>query len=429
MPPGRSVLLVAHLSPPSPISSARRVAGFARHLGRLGHRVTVLASVLSGAGPVDGTQSVVRTRDLMRTRFNWRKESFAALEGKGDATPDLQPSRLADVVVPDLQAVTWMPFALPRALALQRERRFDCVFTSGPPPSTLLVGLALRRRHGVPWIADLRDGWRFETYRAPWPSALQDRLDAALERAVFTTADGATAVTEPIAADLRERFGVHARAISNGFDPEEVADLGLDDAPAPDLLDGERHSMLYTGRLGYAIRDPAPLIAGLKTLRASDPEVADRVEVAFAGPLSAAERATIEDPELRGMTRVLGAVDRPDALRLQRAADSLLLITCGTKGETGQKLFEYLAADRPIFVLGDESEAARIVADAGAGPVATRHDPAAVAAAIKGLVEAGANGGGAPDRTSTAERFSYATLAGELSEEIERAIAHRDSTR
>ena len=40
----RTILLVAHLAPPSPLSAARRTAGFAKYLGRRGHRVVVLTS-------------------------------------------------------------------------------------------------------------------------------------------------------------------------------------------------------------------------------------------------------------------------------------------------------------------------------------------------------------------------------------------------
>ena len=77
---GRSILLVAQLSPPSELSAARRVAGLAKYLDRLGHRITVLTSLSSGRGPVAGAR-VVRTRDLMVSRLNWRRQSFQALAG------------------------------------------------------------------------------------------------------------------------------------------------------------------------------------------------------------------------------------------------------------------------------------------------------------------------------------------------------------
>ena len=175
----RSILLVAQLTPPSALIAARRSAAFAKYLGRRGHRVTVLTSVASGSGPIEGAERVVRTRDLIATPLNWRRGHFETLSG-AENTGYGAPSRLESVFVPDVASATWLPFALPRALALARREQFDCVITSSPPQSTHLVGLALARR-GLPWIAELRDGWTFEPPRARWPLGIQARMDAALE--------------------------------------------------------------------------------------------------------------------------------------------------------------------------------------------------------------------------------------------------------
>src|SRR2546423_11478429 len=199
---GRSILLVAQLSPPSELSAARRVAGLAKYLDRLGHRITVLTSLPSGRGAVAGAR-VVRTRDLMVSRLNWRRQSFEALAGgSGGGGYEAAPSRLASVFVPDLAVVGWLPFALPRVRALAAGA--DAVITTSPPHSGHLVGLALRAR-GVAWVADFRDGWTFESDRPPWPLAAQRKLDEGLERAVVRGADALVAVTEPIAGDLRVR--------------------------------------------------------------------------------------------------------------------------------------------------------------------------------------------------------------------------------
>lgn len=425
----RTILLVAHLTPPSPLSAARRSGGFAKYLGRRGHRVIVVTSKVSGSGPIDGAARVVRTRDVMASQLNWRKSGFEALLGQanGDQPASVAappPSKLEDVVVPDLALVGWLPFALPAALRVAQQERPDVVWTTGPPPSTNFVGLALQRRLGLPWIADIRDGWRFERNHGDFPLAPQRALDAYLDRTLTRAADRVTAVTQPIAHDAHERLGAaHATAISNGFDLEELDDLA---GPPPDgLLDPQRHSLLYTGRLGYVKRSPAALLAGLRALKAEHPQIAQRIEVLFAGPLEDDERAQIEDPELSGMTRVLGSLDRETTMRLQRATDTLLLITTGNPSETGQKLFEYLAADRPVFVVGDRTEAARIVTAAKAGSTAPMEDPSAIARALAELVEGRveiAPGG-------VAERFHYAALAEELEAEIEAAISATTSVR
>lgn len=408
--PGRSILLVAQLTPPSALIAARRAAAFAKYLGRRGHRVTVLTSVASGSGPIEGAERVVRTRDLITTRLNWRRSHFETLSGTETAGYGA-PSRLESVLVPDVAAATWLPFALPRALALARQERFDCVITSSPPQSAHLVGLALARR-GVPWIAELRDGWTFEPPRARWPLGLQARADAALERRVVRRAAATIAVTEPIVADLQDRLGVDAVLITNGFDPEEIADAD------GSLLDATRHSLVHTGRMEAAGSSPKPLLEALRRLKRSSPEIAARLEVVFAGPLSSAEIDLLGADDLTDLVKTVGWLERPEVLGLQRAADSLLVVTEGPSRRsvaTG-KVFEYLSARRPTLVLGDGTEAARIVVDAGAGISTSATDPAAIEDALRRLVTDTPSVDG---RDEVLERYSYPRLVERLDALVE----------
>jgi glycosyltransferase involved in cell wall biosynthesis len=408
---GRSILLVAQLAPPSELSAARRVAGLAKYLDRLGHRVTVLTSLASGRGELAGAR-VVRTRDAMVSALNWRRESFRALAGgEADGGYAARPSRLASLVVPDLAAAGWLPFALPSARRLAAGA--EAVITTSPPHSAHLVGLDLHGR-GVPWVADFRDGWTFESDRPRWPLGAQRRLDAGLERAVASGADVVVAVSEPIADDLRVRFRREVVTLTNGFDPEEHGASSAPPAARRGIAPTHgRHTLLHAGRMAYAGRSPRALLDAVR----SAPELADRLEVLFAGPLSAEERGLIEAAP---GARALGALDRASTLALEAASDGLLVLTSGRRrGEATQKVFEYLATGRPILVLGDGTEAARIVADAGAGIVAPADDPEAIAAALRRLLEAPAPGP-APEAI---ERYSYAALAARMAEQIERAIA------
>jgi UDP:flavonoid glycosyltransferase YjiC (YdhE family) len=83
-------------------------------------------------------------------------------------------------------------------------------------------------------------------------------------------------------------------------------------------------------------------------------------------------------------------------------------------------VYEYLAARRPILVLGEGTEAARIVERAGAGIVTPAENPAAIAAALRRLLEAP---DGAAPVAAGIDRYSYATLAVKMAEQVERAIA------
>lgn len=397
---GRSILLVAQYSPPSFVVAARRVAAMTKYLARLGYRLTVLTSRFSGQGPIEGAEAVIRTHDLLGSALNWRQRRDRSASGKAAvASP---PSRVEALVVPDVSVVSWLPFALKAAHRL----RPDCVITTSPPQSAHLLGLRLARR-GIPWIAELRDGWRFDRPRGDWPLKSQRALDSRLEGSVMREADAVVAVTSSIAEDLERRFGRSVELITNGFDPEDV-DRGDSDF----LVDPQRFSLVHTGSMGFTGATARHLVDALRLLQDEAPETTAGLEVVFAGLLSRDEADLLESAELARIVRCVGALERPDVLRLQRSADALLVVTEGAKRPsvaTG-KLFEYLATSRPILVLGEETEAGRIVRAAGRGVTTSADDPRAISAALRGLVEDGRQS--LTDRHGL-DRYAWPTLAAE----------------
>jgi glycosyltransferase involved in cell wall biosynthesis len=413
----RRVLLVAQLAPPSPLIPARRIAGLAKYFAAEALEVFVLTSRISGEGGIDGAKAVARTPDLMATPLNWRRAQFKALEGSADGSYS-EPSRLQSVLVPDIAAVTWLPFAITRSLRLVRESGWDCVITTGPAHSVHLVGLALRRR-GIPWIAEFRDGWTFDQPARAFPLRAQRKLDAALERRVATGADELVAVTEPIADDLSRRFGRPATVLTNAFDPEEMTDGG-----DSGLLDPGRFSLVHTGRMAYAGRSPVPLLEAVRALKRDNPRVAERLQVVLAGPLSAEEEPLVRAADLADTVRAVGTLDRARTLQLQHAADALLVLAEGSSRRVATgKLFEYLATEAPILVLGDDSEAARIVAETGAGFAISGSDPSLIAPALERLITS------PPERPRDAvavEPYTYPHVARRYAELIEDVVSRRE---
>jgi hypothetical protein len=230
-------------------------------------------------------------------------------------------------------------------------------------------------------------------------------------------ADALVGVTKPIVDDLRARFGVEAKLITNGFDPDETGDQ----AGQP-IVDNERHSLIYTGRLAAAGRSVEPLLAALRALKDSDSSTARRLEVVFAGPLTHEEKVLLSAPDLDGLVRTVGQLDRERVRALQHSADSLLVVAEGLSARsvaTG-KLFEYLGASRPILVLGKDTEAARIVTEARAGISTSATDAVAIAKALRVLVDAPPP----PPAPGAVERYAYPRLAAELADVIEGVRRH-----
>jgi glycosyltransferase involved in cell wall biosynthesis len=413
----RSILFVAYFYPPCPDAGAHRPAAMVKYLRRLGHRVTVLTTAAYGR---DAAEGVVRTPDLQLVRARMHGEDRVQSVYDGD-TYAARPHPLSYVVVPEPLLLAWVPFALPRARRLHRAHPFDAVITSSPPESAHVVGRALARR-GAAWVADVRDAWGFEPLRPRFPTAAQRALDERLERCLLGAADVVTAVSRPAANDLRARVGANVELVPNGWDPELAPPLdGAEESEAARLLDPERTSLVYTGRFGSYGRDPRPLIEALRRLAEGEPELAQRLELVVAGPQTDAELELLRTDVSPARIAVVGSLPRARALALQRAAGALLLIASPSRSQLANlKLFEYIAAARPILALAAGTEAGRIVAETG-GETVPSDDRDAIAAALRGLIESNIE---APDPGGPRE-YSYPPLAERMAAAVEDAIRRR----
>ena len=214
----------------------------------------------------------------------------------GEAEP---PAIVADLLVPDAHLVGWNPAAAWAARRLVRQRRIDCVITSSPPHSTHLIPLALGRRRPA-WIADFRDGWRFEPLRGrPWPLPGQSALDGFLERKVAAKADLAIGVTRPIADDLAARLGARSACVTNGWDPDLDPSVA---AAALPPLDREAVNVVHAGKLyveGSNRRDPSALGPALRLLLERRPEAAQRLRILVAGRARARRRSATSKTSTR----------------------------------------------------------------------------------------------------------------------------------
>ncbi len=410
-----NLLLVAYFYPPCTDTGAHRPGAMAKWLRRLGHRVTVLTTSAYGIGEGPAEEDIVRTIDLQRLRARLHGHDHVDALFDSD-TYSGKPHPLSKVFVPEPLVAAWAPFARSRALRLNRRERFDCVITSSPPESVHAVGQALARR-GVAWVADLRDAWGFEPIRPPFPTALQRRLDERLERRWLRSADAVVCVSRPVADDLRERLGIEPSLVPNGWDPELVEPDAR--GRAAGILDPERISLVYTGRFGSYGRDPSPLVQALGELAGTDPDVASRLELVVAGPLTEAEAELMRTDVSPARILVAGSLDRGGALALQRAADALLLVASPQRTQLlNFKLFEYLATERPILALAAGTEAGRVVEEAG-GTAVPANDVAAIVGALRRLAAGELE---APE-PGVSGAYSYPSVAERLAEVAEGAVA------
>ena len=313
----------------------------------------------------------------------------------------------------DPRLLAYLPL-LRKGLEVCRGQKFDFIIATSPPEVLLLVGRALSRRTGVPWIADFRDLWHHDMvlYRA----RIATKLSGPLNRWAIKNAR----VLVTVSQGLQKRLAGYTRrevVLSyNGF-----LEADRRDSKAQPSVDTVR--IAYTGRVYPGKQDPEPLFGALAALRASVPDLAKRLSVEFYGFEDPALRSLIKQHGLEDCVAMRGFVPYRDSMAAQRSADCLLFldwVDASAEGMMTGKLFEYLGSRRPILAIGrrEDTEAARIVRECAAGVTLTSEK--SIIGFLQGLV----TGPRMPDvPEETVQRFSRERQAVELLEAIQQRLA------
>jgi glycosyltransferase involved in cell wall biosynthesis len=376
------VLLVTRHFPPGGGGGVQRPLKFATHLPALGIETHVLAPDVPGLAPADAELELPTQAWIHRVRYIGPRAGRPAerlLAKQGLARVGTQAALLGRrLLVPD-ENVPWSTFALPVAIRLVRREDIDVVLTTSPPPSLHLLGAAVKRATGAAWVADLRDPLTSHPHRRGYESQLarlKETTVGGVARLVASQANAIVAASDAIAEEVRG-LGPKGKVvtIANGCDFDDFAGL--------EHHQSSRLRITHTGHF-HGKRDPKPF---LKALAESG---LDDVVVRFAGDFRAADREYAESLGLGDRVELLGDVSRRRSLELQRDSEALLLLIpeSGGRGRgvlTG-KIFEYLAAERPILaVVPADGAAAHLVRDTGAGVVVAPDDVEAMRGALLDL--------------------------------------------
>jgi glycosyltransferase involved in cell wall biosynthesis len=228
----------------------------------------------------------------------------------------------------------------------------------------------VKRATGVRWVADLRDSLISHPHR---------RQDLRGERTVAKlVARYADAIVCVAPAAVEEMLALSPRG------PVELIDHGadFDDFDGLEYTRGDRFRITHTGTI-FGRRDPKPF---LRALARADADVVAR----FVGDFRDADRATIAELGLGDRVELVPYLPRREALALQRDSDALLLLVPAGEGRgrfvVTTKIFEYLAAGRPILAaVPEDGAAAALLRETGAGIVVPPDDVDAIAEALSGF--------------------------------------------
>lgn len=240
----------------------------------------------------------------------------------------------------------WMKPALRSASNLFKKEKFDAIISSSSPVTVHIIAHKLKKTHKIPWLADLRDLWtQNHNYNYFWP---RKKIEQKLEIKILSIADLLTTVSKPLAEKLGELHeGEKIYIITNGFDPDKIND--------PIVKLTEKFTITYTGQIYSGKQDPFKILVALKELVLEGTINPNDVELRFYGPENYWFQKEIEKSKLSFVIKQYGLISRESSLEKQRNSQLLLLLNWEDRQERGiytGKIFEYLAARRPILATG-----------------------------------------------------------------------------
>jgi glycosyltransferase involved in cell wall biosynthesis len=411
------LLLVTLYFPPAGGGGVQRPLKFASHLPALGIETHVLAPDDPKWVHQDVDLPLPTQAWIHRARYLGPRSRRLADELHGRGGLDLALRRASSVgrrlLLPD-ENVTWNATAIPKAISIVRREGIDVVLTTSPPGSVHLIGAAVQKATGVKWVADLRDSIVLHPHRSVEGAGARakQKARAGVARLVARQADAIVAVSEAIAEETRalEPRG-RVVTIANGSDFDDFAGLAY--------ARGDRFRLTHAGSF-FGKRDPKPFLRALAESRLED------VTVRFVGDFRPGDREFMETLGLGDRVEVIDYVPRRESLRLQRDSDALLLLIPDAggrgRGVLSGKVFEYLAAERPVLaVVPPDGAAAKLVRETGAGLVAGPDDVPGIRDALLELHSRWRDGGlnGTPLTSEWRDKLSRASRVEELAELLE----------
>ena len=408
------LLLVTLYFPPAGGGGVQRPLKFATYLPALGIETHVLAPDDPKWVHADNDLTLPTQAWVHRARYVGPSGRRIADELHGRTGVDLALRRASTIgrrlLLPD-ENVTWNATAIPKAIAIARREGIDVVLTTSPPGSVHLIGAAVKRATGAKWVADLRDSIALHPHRATEGigARAKQKARAGVAHLVARQADAIVTAAEAISEETR---GLSPKApvvtIANGSDFDDFAGL--------EYRRTDRFRLTHTGSF-FGQRDPKPFLRALQASGLED------VVVRFVGDFRPGDREFLESLDLGPRVELIEYVPRRESLRLQRESDALLLLIpeAGGRGRgvLSGKVFEYLAAERPILaVVPPDGAAAQLLRDTGAGTVAPPEDEDAIGAALADLHGRWQRGEleGPPLSEDWRQRLSRASRVEELAE-------------
>lgn len=384
----KKVLILTYYWPPSGGSGVQRWMYFCKYLPEFGFEPIVLTVSENSASYKNIDDSLVENVKNIETHkthsFEFLKLYSLITTGskkKGIPQGDVNSKNRGilnkafiflrgNFFIPDAR-LGWKKSAIKKAREIIVNENIEVVVTTGPPHSTHLIGLQLRKELSFKWVADFRDPWSELYYnkdllRTKWAT----NKDNNLERKVLENADMILTIGFKLKEKLQNKVDGHRdkfHHIYNGYDSIAMKEISK-----------VEHSYFEITFIGL-LTDRQPyksFISALKIVMNKLPNA--NIRILFAGNIhkSVFDTFSTELPTIKIDNR--GYVSHKTALELMKSSQLLINFLAEMEGNEiliSGKQMEYIATGNPILCIGNSlGEAAIILKDIDNGKIFEKED-------------------------------------------------------
>ncbi|MCG8305811.1 MAG: glycosyltransferase family 4 protein [Cytophagales bacterium] len=384
----KKVLVITYYWPPSGGGGVQRWLKFTKYLPEFDWRPIVYTPEIQNAPAYDESllKDISDRLETIKTPI-WEPYSIYRLitgrkkENLGAAfASDKRSNRTVEGIsnwirsnffIPDARKF-WIRPSVNFLVKYLGKNHIDAIVTTGPPHSMHLIGLGLKNKLGLRWIADFRDPWTdIDYYSELKLTGWAKRRHRKLEKKVIENADFVISISESNRSKLLEKACADIAVISNGYDPDDVTGI----SPEVD----KKFSIAHIGTF-MANRNPECLWEVLQEIMDEEDGFGKDFELVLVGHVDSAILDSIEKCGLKKYAKITGNVSHEKAVTYQKKSQ-VLLISVNKSGDphgmvTG-KVFEYLVSGRPILAIGPEDGGlARILKETNTGVISDFNDKA-----------------------------------------------------
>jgi len=249
--------------------------------------------------------------------------------------------------IPDAR-VSWVKPSVSYLEKYILENQIETIITTGPPHSLHLIGLGLKEKLNIKWIADFRDPWTSIVYHKQLKlSDKSDQKHKELEHKVLNLADQIIVTSPSTKKEFSAITSKPIEVITNGYDVERIEKQPLD----------QKFSIAHIGSL-LSERNPRILWKALREIIKENNDFKNDFELKLIGIVSQEVYDTIREFRLESFVKNLGYLSHTESVIEQRKSQVLLLIESDseeTKMILPGKLYEYMASHRPILAIANEN--------------------------------------------------------------------------